>query len=388
MSRKIKLGLIFSNDENWIGGTYYILNLVNTLNTLAANEKPQLVVLSTNLADFELVAKTGYPYLQYQNPIPKKRNIVEAVINRLCRFFFRRNIIDKRISGKQVDVLFPARFDDWYSRIPAKVFWFADFQHIVYPDFFSAQEIEERNLFLKAVASTRNILVVSSQSAQSDWERIAGDATCITQVMPFAVRHPSLEGLQLADLLQKFNLPAEYLLVSNQFWQHKNHLIVLKASHLLKKKGIHCTLVFTGKQEDYRNPHYFTELKRYVSEAGLSNSVYFLGLIDRKEQLKLMQHARAVIQPSLFEGWSTVLEDAKLLQVPVLASDIPVHREQLPGMHCFFNPLQAEELAEKIATLPQHAAAYRYTAAYQNSVVAFAENIKRIITLAIKNSQC
>lgn len=388
MSKKIKLGLIFSNNENWIGGTYYILNLVHALNTLAENDKPQLVVLSTNSADFELVAKTGYPFLQYQNPIPQKRNIVEAVINRLCRLFLYRNLIDKRISGKQVDVLFPARFEDWYSRTPAKVFWFADFQHMVYPNFFSEQEIAERNLFLKAVASTRNILVLSSQSAQSDWERIAGAATCITQVMPFAVWHPSLEGLQLADLLQKFDLPAEYLLVSNQFWQHKNHLIVLQASQLLKKKGIRCSLVFTGKQEDYRNPHYFTELIRYVSEAGLNDSVYFLGLIDRKEQLKLMQHALAVIQPSLFEGWSTVIEDAKLLQVPVLASDIPVHREQLPGFDCFFNPLQAEELAEKIETLLQNSAAFRYTDTYQNSVVAFAENAKHIITLAMKNSKC
>ena len=385
---RIKLGLIFSNNENWIGGTYYIINLVNALNTLAANEKPHLVVLSTNSSDFEMVEKTGYPYLQYQNPIPKKPNIIESVINKLCWFFLHRNLIDKRISGKQIDVLFPARFDDWYSQIHAKVFWFADFQHIVYPGFFSVQEIEERNLFLNAVASTRNILVVSSHSAQSDWDRMAGAATCTTQVMPFGVCHPSLEGLHLADLLQKFNLPADYLLISNQFWQHKNHLIVLQASQLLKKKGIRCTLVFTGKQEDYRNPLYFTELKRYVSEAGLSDSVYFLGLIDRKEQLKLMQHAKAVIQPSLFEGWSTVIEDAKLLQVPVLASDIPVHREQLPGMHCFFNPLQAEELADKIESLPQRIADFRYTDTYQNSVVAFAENFKRIITIAVKNSKC
>jgi glycosyltransferase involved in cell wall biosynthesis len=382
---RIKLGLIFSNNENWIGGTYYILNLVHALNTLTTNEKPEVIVLSTNSADFELVAKTGYPYLKYQNPIPQKRNIIEAVINRLCRFILHRNLIDKQISDKQVDVLFPARFDEWYSRIPAKVFWFADFQHVVYPNFFSEQEIEERNLFLNAVASTRNILVVSSQSAKNDWEKIARAANCTTQVMPFAVWHPALEGLQLADLLKRFNLPAEYFIVSNQFWQHKNHMIVLRASQLLRGKGIRCTLVFTGKQEDYRNPHYFTELKRYVSEAGLSDSVYFLGLIDRKEQLKLMQHAQAVIQPSLFEGWSTVIEDAKLLQVPVLASDIPVHREQLPGMNCFFNPLQAEELAEKIETLPQNADLYKFTHAYQNTVIAFGENFKRIMTLAIKN---
>ena len=34
------------------------------------------------------------------------------------------------------------------------------------------------------------------------------------------------------------------------------------------------------------------------------------------------------MQPSLCEGWGTVLEDAKVLDKAVLLSDIPVHREQ------------------------------------------------------------
>jgi hypothetical protein len=35
-----------------------------------------------------------------------------------------------------------------------------------------------------------------------------------------------------------------------------------------------------------------------------------------------MKNATAIMQPSLFEGWSTVIEDAKSLQVPVIASDL------------------------------------------------------------------
>ena len=64
-----------------------------------------------------------------------------------------------------------------------------------------------------------------------------------------------------------------------------------------------------------------------------------------------MRRSLAVIQPSLFEGWSTVLEDARALGKVVLASDIAVHREQNPpGVH-FFDKGSPGALAEAIAAL-------------------------------------
>ena len=59
----------------------------------------------------------------------------------------------------------------------------------------------------------------------------------------------------------------------------------------------------------------------------------------RAEQLLLMKYAQAVIQPSLFEGWSTVIEDAISLQVPVIASNLPVNIEQLGDRGVYFDPL-------------------------------------------------
>jgi hypothetical protein len=61
MSRKIKIEQIFSNNKKQIVETYYIINLLQELNSLAANEKQQVNVLSTNSADFKLVAKLILP---------------------------------------------------------------------------------------------------------------------------------------------------------------------------------------------------------------------------------------------------------------------------------------------------------------------------------------
>ena len=61
-----------------------------------------------------------------------------------------------------------------------------------------------------------------------------------------------------------------------------------------------------------------------------------------------MRHSLAVIQPSLFEGWSTVVEDARCLGKKMILSDFPVHLEQDPPESVFFDRNSPEQLAELI----------------------------------------
>jgi glycosyltransferase involved in cell wall biosynthesis len=56
----------------------------------------------------------------------------------------------------------------------------------------------------------------------------------------------------------------------------------------------------------------------------------------------LMDHAEAVLTPSFAEGYSLVPAEAMARGVPVLASDIPVHREVLTGAHCRVEPLDSD----------------------------------------------
>lgn len=48
------------------------------------------------------------------------------------------------------------------------------------------------------------------------------------------------------------------------------------------------------------------------------------------------RQAVANINPSLFEGWSTTVEEAKAIGKPVALSGILVHREQNPGQARYF----------------------------------------------------
>ncbi len=66
MKRK-KIGIVFSNDENWIGGTYYLLNLVSSFLKLDDKDRPEVTIFSWDKKDFDIVQKTGYPYLNFLN---------------------------------------------------------------------------------------------------------------------------------------------------------------------------------------------------------------------------------------------------------------------------------------------------------------------------------
>ena len=385
MGKRIRLGLIFSVDENWIGGTYYILNLISALATLPDHRRPFVTVLSKKRSDFEAAKQTNYPYLDFRNPFDYKRNIPEAIINRLIKVVTGKDSIDKRISNKNIDVLFPAADHPSFERIKNKIYWFPDFQHVYFPDFFKAEELNIRNTIIKDIALKRGHLVLSSKTAHRDWEALNRDSGCNVHVIPFAVTHPTVNDIDIDDLIREFKIAKDYFIVCNQFWQHKNHGVILKAALQLQKKGIECHFVFTGKEDDYRNSAYFQSVLSFITEHNLGGNLKMLGLIDRRKQLRLMQNAKAVIQPSLFEGWSTVIEDAKSLGKAVIASDIPVHREQLMSEGLFFDPHDENELVEKISEVTW-GKDQNYAVDYKLYVKAFGESFCKILT-GFKNNE-
>ena len=136
----------------------------------------------------------------------------------------------------------------------------------------------------------------------------------------------------------------------NQFWQHKNHIVVLKAMKVYFSAHPESELIFafTGKLDDYRAPEYIEKLKKLFEEDEIKKHALLLGFIDRMDQIAIMKNAQFVIQPSLFEGWGTVVEDAKVLDKTILLSDISVHREQKNDKCRFFDPHNPEMLVSII----------------------------------------
>ena len=159
---------------------------------------------------------------------------------------------------------------------------------------------------------------------------------------------PDFSSVNIEKVKGKYWIGSKYFFCPNQFWKHKNHLFLFKTFVSYLESGGEGQLICTGYPKDYRNPDYTNEVISYLNDSKYSNSIKALGFLERTEMLCLMKYSYAVIQPSLFEGWSTVVEDAKALNKYVFLSDLDVHREQMHNNVCFFNPTDSNDLTEKL----------------------------------------
>jgi len=348
MVARRKIGLIYSYDENWIGGAYYIQNLVIAFKQLNDPQRPFIVLFSEPLQYEKFKEATAYPYIIHSSEYEPPFTFLDRGINKISRLILKRQLIDKK--KFVLDAIFPI-FDEGGQVHPRTVnlYWIPDFQEHYLPAFFSQEEIDRRINIQKGISGLKGAkLLLSSQSAFDDYKKFYADAHTTTYVVPFAVSHPPYEKIDIQTVRNKYQVPGKYFICANQFWAHKNHLVILEAVKLLKSEGTEISVVFTGKQHDWRNPDYFAQLEKYVNDNCISDNILFLGLIDRLDQLQLLKNAEAVIQPSRFEGWSTVIEDTKAMNQFVIASDIPVHREQAEDNRVFFDPDNARELADHL----------------------------------------
>lgn len=378
MAKGKRVGIIYNFDENWIGGAYYIQNLIRSLNYLPEKEQMQLHILAKNKSLFqELQKATVYPKLKFIQYKPQY-NKIERFANKVSLKLFKKKLILKKIKLDWVFPLYGIPSD--LQHIKELVFWIPDLQEKYLPDFFSLDEVKNRHSSYENMIALNYPIVFSSNSALNDFKTFFPGATNKVAVLQFAVVHPDLKSNGIEKVKLKYGIEGNYFFSPNQFWQHKNQVAILEAAKILKDKGLAVKIVFTGKEFDYRNPDYTINLKQKVIEYKLEKEILFLGFIDRIDQLMLMENAQAVIQPSIFEGWSTVVEDAKALNQTMIVSNIEVHKEQLGDKAYFFKPYDYSELALKmIEVMNNPIDRLKYDLDYSENIKKFAMNLKSVI---------
>lgn len=278
--------------------------------------------------------------------------------------------------ASRIDVVFEnARFFGWRLPIPVLA-WFPDLQHLKLPELFSPFARWRRDLgFRTQIASGRSILL-SSESALADFRAAYPGARNAVAVARFATEpSPDLLTADAAEVISEHGLSQKFFYLPNQFWRHKNHPVVIKALTILKGRGLDVVVAASGSTEEPRNSQYFGGLMREVAERGIEANFRYLGMIPLAHVYALLRSSMALINPSRFEGWSTTVEEAKSFGVPMILSDIPVHREQAGAGASYFGADDAEALAEHLAASersPERTAVRNLLPGLDRRVAAFA----------------
>lgn len=381
MSKKKKIGVVFLPSE-WTGGVYYILNFISALNYLTENNKPHVFLFCRTKKDYDFVVdQTGYPLLQFIT-IPDKivYSFFQRLINKAGRMVLGKNLIEKRFHT-DIDILFPYSYDPFFELISNKVYWLPDLQDKFFPAFFDEPTLKARDLHYRKLAEIKGIVVFSSKAALDDYKTFYPHFKFTPFILHFASVPHTLIFPDKEIILKKYHLPERYFYTPNQFWKHKNHDLVLDSALILKQQGADACFVFSGNENDPRNPGYFKSLKEKVRSYGLEKNVFFLGFIDREDVFTLMKYSQAVIQPSLFEGWSTVVEDALSVNAFLLLSDLKVNREQIDKNVLFFDTKDSRYLVDSIRKI-QDKRTNLLPYDYSKRVQQYANDISRLINFS------
>jgi len=141
------------------------------------------------------------------------------------------------------------------------------------------------------------------------------------------------------------NAPSNFLLYVGNSYPHKNVEFLLK---VLVKIQIKESLVVYGPEDFFT-----TRLKRLVTRLGLGDKIIFMKHQTEAELIWLYAHAKALVLPSLGEGFGLPVVEAARFNCPQVLSNLPVFREIAPPGTVFFDPRDELSLAQQLSNLPK-----------------------------------
>ncbi|HZP60394.1 MAG TPA: glycosyltransferase family 1 protein [Opitutaceae bacterium] len=195
-----------------------------------------------------------------------------------------------------------------------------------------------------------------SESVASEIRHLFPDTVRKVAAIPNGIEtglfQPRPTGAERGLIHARLGLTGPYALYLGALMARKNLEVAIRGFGQMREKAVAAglpepKLVLAGM---CRSDDYAAGLRALVSQVA-PGAVCFTGFISDQECVELLQHAEVFLAPSRGEGFDLPALEAMACAIPVLASDIPVHRELLGYDALFFPPDQPERLAAELQRL-------------------------------------
>jgi glycosyltransferase involved in cell wall biosynthesis len=352
----------FSNLSHldWTAGAHYLRNLFIALHSLG-DERPQIDLLVCSGATPDSYSRVdGLQDRILEAPRAPEPSFLERqkarVERRLGVYREPASPLLPYLKSEGVQTVFVTSTDYGSDFDLPLLSWIPDFQYVHLPEMFGDAEVDRRNREVMRISAHAARVVLSSEDALRDLRSVSPSGAERARVMHFVAQVPesAYEG-DPTGVCSEYHLPERFFYLPNQFWRHKNHEVVIEALRITREREPGLAVVATGSSSDHRNSLYFADLVRRVSNLGVRDQFIYLGLVPGPDLFRLMRQSVALLQPSLFEGWSTTVEEAKSLGKRVVLSDLPVHKEQDPPGGVYFERRSPESLAQALVAVYREA---------------------------------
>ncbi|MBP7819513.1 glycosyltransferase family 4 protein [Candidatus Gracilibacteria bacterium] len=193
--------------------------------------------------------------------------------------------------------------------------------------------------FLPASLRRSNFIFVPSHSTKKAILDYLPDSNLAAKikVIPLGT---DFSGSETPDqvVVQKYQLKKPYLLYLGTIEPRKNLQRLLKAFNSLSQTKPDLELLLVGAN-GWLNKSFW---KLYHQLA--NPSIRHLGYVPRSDLPTLITKAQALVYPSCAEGFGLPVLEGLRFGKPVIASDLPVHRELAADRAIYFNPKSTKSL--------------------------------------------
>ena len=349
----VRVGFFLSScfPDEYPGGKNYMMNLLYSLFLLKDKEIECILFIGkktplTYEKDFERFGKI------VRSSLFDRKSLYWFVYKVLYKLF-RTHIVAYSLLNKY-DISVLSHSDIYGKKLPFKtVNWVPDLQFMHLPHLWNEKGLMQQKKVFKQRLILSDVAVNSSYDGEKDSLDYVPEAktSVIRPVYQVSDEVYNNSESTISYLEKKYNFKGKYFYLPNQFWTHKNHMVVFKALSVLKSKGIEVVVLCSGLMDHADAPErghteYMENIHKYILDNKLGDNLKLLGLIDYEDVLKLGRYSISIINSSFFEGWSTTVEEAKSIGKNVILSNLDIHLEQDPPGAVFFDPTDHNELAK------------------------------------------
>jgi glycosyltransferase involved in cell wall biosynthesis len=335
------------------GGSYQMS--INNLLTLVKNFKKKKIkfVVLTHKKEFNLdQLKIKYQIIKISTwdfffIFLKKISIFENFFNKS----YLKSEFEKKLLKKKINLLI-FLFTSWKSFLLKKISFTATAFDTCHIDFKGKKKFREISLgvFLLREYLNKKILPKAYRII-AESKDLKKKIINLYKLNPNSIivipNLPSIflrKKINIKKINKKFNYLKNFYFYPAQYWEHKNHKIILDAVKKLKSKKRNINFVFCGK--DKGNLKY---IYKKIHEYGIEENIKIYNYLKDEELLVLYKRCKAMIMPSFFGPTNIPPVEAWFLGVAVGYSSL--NRNHGKDAAIYFNPESTNQLIRVILKL-------------------------------------
>lgn len=281
-----------------------------------------------------------------------------AIIRDLDKKVFRKEIDQWFRSHKIELMIYPTSHPLAFETSIPYILSIHDLQHRIQPEFPEVSqngEWESREYLYRNGIKNATLIIAESEIGKQDiikfYDKYIKNKESI-KILPYLPSFlPQIPTLvtEKKNLKLSYTLPENYLFYPAQFWPHKNHLRIIQALGLIKRKlKLNIPIVFCGSSAGDLKEKTFLELTSESKKLTIDKNIHFLGYVNDELLPFLYKKATALIMPTFFGPTNLPILEAWSFNCPVITSDIKGVRDQAGNAALLVDPRSVKAIAKAI----------------------------------------